>query len=438
MLTELKLTNFRIFDDEVTVRFRPITILIGRNSSGKSSIVKFLLMLQQSLDPGRSQFLTSDGDKVSLGALPGLKNSRTTRRNLTFQVNVTDSTDMSNRFLEEQLNSDLDLKSDDLIYTAGGSISYSRRTNTSKASFSISEKTTNKASMRFTHDGLEGLSFWEISQPPELQESLRARQQGRITRRTNRQFQRHLEMVDEFFARFELISIVRYQFDAIRHLSPVRADLDRVIVASSPAHDDVGQRGEFVLSHLQTIIHNDRDRYEFIRPHLERVIGIENIKFKTSSRFVSEALAKNTTTGAEVLIADFGFGVSQCLPIFVQGVLMAPNTTLMVEQPEAQLHPTAQLELGSYFADLWKQRNVASIIETHSDNILLRLRRLIAKGELDHEDVSIAYFTIDEERGNMPIIKNLAINEDGSMESGLPMEFFGADVIEGLKLGARA
>ena len=35
MLTELKLSNFRIFDDEVTVRFRPITVLIGRNSSGK-------------------------------------------------------------------------------------------------------------------------------------------------------------------------------------------------------------------------------------------------------------------------------------------------------------------------------------------------------------------------------------------------------------------
>ena len=62
MLTELKLSNFRIFDDEVTVRFRPITILIGRNSSGKSSIIKFLLMLQQSAEYGRYQFLTPRGD----------------------------------------------------------------------------------------------------------------------------------------------------------------------------------------------------------------------------------------------------------------------------------------------------------------------------------------------------------------------------------------
>ena len=136
-------------------------------------------------------------------------------------------------------------------------------------------------------------------------------------------------------------------------------------------------------------------------------------------------------------IADYGFGVSQCLPIFVQGAIMAPHTALMVEQPEAQLHPTAQLEMGTYFADLWTQRKVTSIIETHSDNILLKLRRLIAKEELSHKDVSVAFFTFDDNKNNMPVIRNLDINQDGSIEPGLPMEFFGANIIEGMKLGAR-
>ena len=98
---------------------------------------------------------------------------------------------------------------------------------------------------------------------------------------------------------------------------------------------------------------------------------------------------------------------------------MAPQTTLMVEQPEAQLHPTAQLELGDFFAKLWKKRSVGSIIETHSGNILLRLRRLIARGDLPSQDVSIAFFTFDEE-SNMPTVKNLDINKDGSMEAGCP------------------
>ena len=77
---------------------------------------------------------------------------------------------------------------------------------------------------------------------------------------------------------------------------------------------------------------------------------------------------------------------------------MNPHTQLMIEQPEAQLHPTAQLELGNYFADIWKERRVGSIIETHSGNILLRLRRLIANGFLNPEDVSVAFFDIEERK----------------------------------------
>ena len=203
-----------------------------------------------------------------------------------------------------------------------------------------------------------------------------------------------------------------------------------------PQMDDVGQRGEFALPHLQRMIEEKSLRYDFILPYLESVAGIAGVRFRTSSGYISQAIARNKTTGADALIGDFGFGVSQCVPILVQGAIMAPQTTLMVEQPEAQLHPTAQLELGSFFADLWTQRQVGSIIETHSDNILLRLRRLIARGDLSHEDVSVAYFTFDEE-SNMPTVKNLDINEDGTMQSGLPMEFFGRNIIEGIRLGAR-
>ena len=81
---------------------------------------------------------------------------------------------------------------------------------------------------------------------------------------------------------------------------------------------------------------------------------------------------------------------------------------------------------------LWNTRKVRSIIETHSDNILLRLRRLIAKGDLKSEDVSVAFFDIDDRK--KVTIKNLTIGEDGSMESGLPMEFFHTNIEEALKM----
>ena len=436
MLTELKLTNFRIFDDEVTVRFRPITILIGRNSAGKSSIIKFLLMLQQSLDHGSSQFLTSEGDKVNLGRFSDLKNSLTPKRNLGFEFTAEDIVDQPEFAISDYLE-EIEIKRfDKPLYKAGGAISYNPNSNIRRAHYQMVDKSSKRNLIRVLPPILDDSIFWNHPPQPEASESGSPMSDGsgstedrlQLVKRLNRQ-------LSQWLAEIVLINFMRHQINSLRHLSPVREESRRVIETSSRPANYVGQTGRFALPHLQEIMSRDSPIREFVLTHLKDVAGIEDVKFDTSSGYAAQALGKNSTTGAEVLIADFGFGVGQCLPVLVQGAIMDPHTTLMVEQPEAQLHPTAQLELGSYFADLWKQRNVASIIETHSDNILLRLRRLIAKGELDHEDVSVAYFTIDEENRNMPIIKNLDIYDDGSMEAGLPMEFFGADIIESLNLG---
>ena len=60
MLTNISLANFRGFEEEISVRIRPITILIGRNSAGKSSLIKFLQMLRQTLESQRDEFLVTN------------------------------------------------------------------------------------------------------------------------------------------------------------------------------------------------------------------------------------------------------------------------------------------------------------------------------------------------------------------------------------------
>ena len=438
MLTELKLTNFRIFDDEVTVRFKPITVLIGKNSAGKSSIIKFLLMLQQSLDPGRSQFLTAEGDKVSLGAFPELKNALSSTRKLDFEFTIQTAVSEPSLPLASYLASTSKDEYESLLYRGGGSVTYNRQFSNARSRFSLIDQIKNTSLLKINIRKFEGSTFWEYEPKNGWPQPLIGSSDNQQSNKRNiRELNRRIKLLDTIMAESELVSTMRHQFNTIRHLSPVRDESLRVILASYPADDSVGQQGQDTLPHLQSIVNEKGERYAFLRPHLRNVANIDALEFKTSAGSVTRAVAKNYTTGADVLIADYGFGVSQCLPIFVQGAIMAPHTTLMVEQPEAQLHPTAQLELGSYFADLWKHRNVSSIIETHSDNILLRLRRLIAKRELSHEDVSVAFFSFDEGNGNTPVIKNLDINEDGSIEAGLPMEFFGADIIEALSLGAR-
>ena len=91
MIKQLKLSNFRLFDDEITVRFSPITVLIGRNNAGKSSVIKFLLMLQQSRNDSAAEFLTPEGERVKLGSFKSLKNSASEKESLHFEMDIQTS-----------------------------------------------------------------------------------------------------------------------------------------------------------------------------------------------------------------------------------------------------------------------------------------------------------------------------------------------------------
>jgi predicted ATPase len=77
--------------------------------------------------------------------------------------------------------------------------------------------------------------------------------------------------------------------------------------------------------------------------------------------------------------ADVGYGISQVLPVIVQAFLVPRGGTYIVQQPELHLHPDAQAGLADFFIYLASQ-GVHSIIETHSEYLLLRIRRRLAEG----------------------------------------------------------
>ena len=447
MLKELRISNFRLFDDEVTLRFRPITVLIGRNNSGKSSIIKFLLMLQQSLGGGSlgvgsPNLLRSEGEKARFGSFENLKNSLTQKQQLEFELKVSDLHPLGGGFgLLNYLKGqgylepgETDIEKDRLLYATKAMIPYD--TDGSNGGKRLEHETRVLLDSKeilvvdnLPNENYRLLKFPSYLDSPSYHESklsAKVRENAPVTYLAEEETQKNI------------IEILQRNIGALKHLQATRVDLARIEASSSPPPGDVGQDGRYTLPHLQRLymqsFGGDRPVYGLIQHRIRAVAGVREIIFERPEK-TDEASAVNDKTGAKTpRIADFGFGVSQCLPIFVQGALMPPHAHLMIEQPEAQLHPTAQLELGSFFADLWKTRKVGSIIETHSDNILLRLRRLVAKGELSTEDISVAYFANDEEKDNMPIIKNLDINEDGSMEEGLPMEFFGKNLDEVLKM----
>jgi len=418
MLKELKISNFRIFDAEVTVRFRPITVLIGRNNSGKSSIIKFLLMLQQSLYLIGQNLLQPEGPKVQFGDFHSLKNSITENDELKFRLTVSNDFSIGDAVFGYLKSRGDQYDENRVSYAMYATIPYGE----------------NDLSMEHGGALVCGDEDILVCNNPALNSGGRlldivARQPDALDQPEKQEFNAQMNVKD----------VLLQNITAIEHLSASRKEFGKVIDASAPPLGSVGQKGQYALSQMQRMLDEDNANggHQFVLPHLRNVAGIEDVRFKKATEHLSLCLAKSKATGAVVPINDYGFGVSQCLPIFVQGAMMKMNSGmfLMVEQPEAQLHPTAQLDMGNFFRDLWKTRGVGSIIETHSDNILLRLRSLVATDQLSADDVSVAYFHLDEKHGS--VVRNLDINQDGTMEKGLPMEFFGENINDVLKIGAR-
>lgn len=93
-------------------------------------------------------------------------------------------------------------------------------------------------------------------------------------------------------------------------------------------------------------------------------------------------------------IADVGYGVSQVLPVVTELLRRDVPSLFLLQQPEVHLHPRAQAALGSLFCEIAARRRTQLVIETHSDHLLNRVRMDTRDKttRLAPEDVSILYF----------------------------------------------
>ena len=95
-----------------------------------------------------------------------------------------------------------------------------------------------------------------------------------------------------------------------------------------------------------------------------------------------------------VNIADVGIGVSQVLPILVALIAAQPGQLVYIEQPELHLHPRAQVVMAELLAEA-ANRGVRVVVETHSSLLLLTVQTLIAQGRIQNTDVAMHWFSRD-------------------------------------------
>jgi len=112
---------------------------------------------------------------------------------------------------------------------------------------------------------------------------------------------------------------------------------------------------------------------------------------------------------------NIGFGVCYALPIIVAGLMAEPNTFLIIENPEAHLHPAGQSQIARFLCHV-ANNGVQVILETHSDHILNGLRIAVKNNVINDDDVSIQFFFRDHNFKKVNIKKPI-LYRDGGIDS---------------------
>lgn len=92
---------------------------------------------------------------------------------------------------------------------------------------------------------------------------------------------------------------------------------------------------------------------------------------------------------------NIGFGISYSLSIIVALLSAKPGALILIENPEAHLHPKGQSKLAELIC-LAAQSGIQVIVETHSDHIFNGIRKGVFSGKIENTNTSIYYFETDD------------------------------------------
>lgn len=227
----------------------------------------------------------------------------------------------------------------------------------------------------------------------------------------------------------QLANVQRRFISGLRYLGPLRGYPERHYVAGGRSSASVGRLGESSADVLYAnpTIASKVDEYiqRFGFGYRLRLSELVDKDQPDSHGGVFGVRLVDQATSVNVSLVDVGFGVSQVLPIIVQS-LLSRDSTVAIEQPEIHLHPALQAELAELFADSIKEPiNNRFIIETHSEHLILRFQKLIRRGLLSPDQLSVLYVSRPkgpEDEG--ATVSRIRLGHDGDFIDEWPGGFF--------------
>ncbi len=395
-LISIKISGFKSAMEPVEVRIANLTILAGQNSAGKSTVMQPLLMIKQTIekpyDPGG---LAIDGPLVRFTSADQFLSRRSGRQRTG--------------------GYDLTLQYDRRTF----SLHYGRSETTG---IDLLKMSVTEPDRSFT---------WRLGQTLKRSDpSLRT--QGRSSLDDNLDERDRLEVVrdgatlaarlvgglsDTLHYSVVWANAVNEDARGLIHLPGLRGNPERSYPISIFGPRYPGSFNDYVASvvnHWQSV---KDTRLENLGRNLHGLGLTSHVAANRIDDTRVEVLVGRLPTAYQggqrdtVNIADVGFGVSQTLPVLVALLAAEKGQLVFIEQPELHLHPKAQVALASLLVDA-ANRGVRVIAETHSHLLLLALQKLIAKGDIDPENISMNWFTRDTE--GQTHVAEAKLESDGS------------------------
>jgi predicted ATPase len=442
MLTQLRIQNFKSWRDTGQMRFAPLTGFFGPNSSGKTSILQFLLMLKQTVESNqRTQVLelgnnpTGKNFYVNLGTFTDITFQKEVPGKISFEItwSTVDNHhyDLGDRTKEfnapETISFTADIDQDNdyvprISYFAYKSKQFQagvKRREHPNTQNQYYELLLHANSINYTPDDLDSFFVDTVYKfygfPSNIQGVLIAESAD-------------LNYLNSAFEDF---------FYKIRYLGPVRIEPVRIYFWSGSAVDDLGSHGEQTIQALLHASRTNKNPIDYVNGvqtdtevHVAKWLTQLNLIHSFELRPIAEGRPeyevriRQTENSPEVLLTEVGFGISQVLPVLTLCYYVPEGSTIILEQPEIHLHPAVQAGLADVFIDVIKNRGVQIILESHSEHLLNRLQRRMAEEQLVPEDIAL-YFTRMENGESK--LEELKIDEYGSI-SNWPENFFGDEM----------
>lgn len=423
--------DVRCFRGDHEAPLAPLTLLVGENSTGKSTVLA-LTRIAWDLVYGVSEPNFNE-DPFSLGAYDDMAHYHGGRgkRAKAFSVGVRLASPRSTKRTASadplQVNAVFESSAGqpDLtqlkVAQGGVSVSAAKAEDGLQVEFSSPSGTVKVAPKhRFLSATLNLRNLFFILEPL-LYRELRTRQRDL--------FEGLPENVSEFLPLLDRMSGIGYPSGTRRPdhwarplaTAPIRSRPKRTYDPLQEARSPEGDHIPMFLARLASTTPDAWTALESSLAKYGRGAGLfEDVvvrRFGKSDSAPFQLRVRLAGQQKEANIVDVGYGVSQVLPILVEALAEQSPAMFLLQQPEVHLHPRAQAELGSFFAKLVKDRHHRFIIETHSDYIVDRVRMAVRDGALPKSAVSLLFLT---SRGGSTDVQALALDDEGNIESAPP------------------